>query len=144
MTLNNEFYAYLAGFIDADGCFQLIKHKNGRVKRGFGWQPLLMIGQAHKPFLLWLHKKIGFGNFVDRNPNYQLWFSSGHLRKLLPHILPYLRRKKKEAELLMEALALIADFGPSHTAIHDDELEVLFHKIRSYHRKFRRPPRKWK
>ena len=142
--LNNEFYAYLAGFLDGEGCFQLAKHKNPRVRRGFGWMPQLSIGQTNKPYMLWLHKKIGYGCFVDRNPNYHLIFTSGHLRKLLPHILPYLKRKKEEAELLTIALRLIADRGSRREAIHDDELEVLFHKIRSYHRKFRRPPRKWK
>lgn len=104
IDMNSDlFYPYLAGFIDGDGCFQLTKHKNPKVKRGFSWEPLLSIGQCSKPFLELLKEQIGFGIIVDQHPKYQLQFTSGHLRKLIPKIIPYLRRKCDQAEVLSQA-----------------------------------------
>jgi len=127
--MDEQFYAYLAGFIDADGCFQIHKHKNKKCKRGFHWQPVISIAQADRDFLEWLKEKIGFGMIIDQYPNFRLDFSSGHIRKLLPNILPYLRKKKTQALLITKALELLKHTGSGHHYDADERLEELWREL---------------
>jgi len=103
-----EFYAYLAGIFDGEGCFLLHKHKNKKLKIGYSWQISATITQNNPEFLKWIIKKVGYGQYV-RGKNSRasfINFSSNHLRDLVPHVMPYLRIKKPQAELLLEALQI--------------------------------------
>lgn len=129
--VNEQFYAYLAGFLDGDGCFGLIKHKNPRVKRGFSWYPHLSIGQISKEYLEWLKDKIG-GFIINQHPMYILVLTSGYIRPILPKVLPYLRRKKEEAELLSEAVYLLKHTGrgTGHYGESDPRLEQIYKELK--------------
>lgn len=141
MKHTEEFYAYLAGFLDADGCLQLVKHKNPKAKKGFHWQTLMSISQCDKDFIETLRKEIGFGMIIsqDRGKGYRLDFTGGHIGKLLPHLLPYLRRKLEQAKMLLEAIQLLKHNRP--TSKNDSKIERLYQQIRNSHRFG--PPRKW-
>lgn len=128
---DQQFYAYLAGFLDGEGCFSLVKHKNAQVKRGFHWQPLLSVGQMGKELLKWIRDKIGGGTIsAGQPPMYILVLTSGPIRRILPKILPYLRNKKEEAELLWEAVSLVRHRGPRHHYDADERLEEIYKSLK--------------
>lgn len=156
-SLSETFFAYLAGLIDGDGCFQFVKHKNLRNKRGYTWDTLLSIGQGNREFLESLRREIGFGMINEcgrrrtygmminqgHRCSYRLQFTSGYVRQLLPRILPFLRRKRKEALLLKEALSLLGHKGMKHHYDTDERLEQIFKEVRSLHRQRSHTLRKW-
>lgn len=95
--------AYIAGLLDGEGCFSIHVHKNGRL-RG-----CLMVGNADKEIIQWLRDSFG-GAFAEINPSqpnrkksYQwtLWKHST-IKEFLLRIIPYLRVKKRQAEILYQ------------------------------------------
>ena len=117
--MNNVFYAYLAGLIDGEGCFLLFKHSNKKLKKGYHWQSTLTITQNNREFLESIINELGCGYISTMTKKdtfgrrviygYFMSLSGNHLREILPIIIPYLRRKRKQAELLLEALTLISN-----------------------------------
>ena len=102
--------AWIAGFVDGEGCFTLLKHTNKGTVR---WYPRIMITQAHRGILeeiaeiLDVPPKI-YGQERGRNKTvYNLHIQSP---RLLEHVcgalIPYLRLKKDQAKFLLQALSV--------------------------------------
>ncbi|GAG24210.1 unnamed protein product, partial [marine sediment metagenome] len=94
-----EFFAYLAGVTDSDGCIMLLKHKDSGCKRGFSWYPRITIANTDRKILEFIEKEIGghisrgtknYGNFKSKKIIYQLIFSSNLLRNILDGIIEFL------------------------------------------------------
>ncbi len=106
MNGRQEFsWEWLAGFIDGEGCFimQATNYKDGKESGGF--TPVLSICQKDLALLEYIRDSIGMGfippSTIKRGYPY-LYFTSGKLRKLLQLILPHLRLKRRQAEILLE------------------------------------------
>jgi len=96
-------YSYLAGLIDGEGCFLVHTHANKKSKLGYSWQVSLTITQADYPFLQSIRETLGYGQVVFSRAHF-INFSANHCRELIPKILPFLKIKKDQAELVLEAL----------------------------------------
>ena len=102
--------AYIAGFLDADGCLVLqVKQRKekdtGRKKIHF--HPIIGFANNRIKVLQYIQRKCGgFGSIKSKNiladRSFDLKFSSSVIRWLLPQIIPYLILKRNQAELLKE------------------------------------------
>lgn len=89
--------AYLAGFIDGEGCFST--HDNGR-----GYLALdLRVVNTNLQVLEWIKKTFGgsIQNKPPQNPNWKrayFWMlTQKGLRVLIPQLLPHLKVKREQA-----------------------------------------------
>jgi hypothetical protein len=100
-SLSTDEAAYLAGFLDADGCInaQLIHKHDYRLK--FEIRITVTFYQKTKRhwFILGLHKKIGLGVVAKRKDGISTYTITGSssVKSLLEVIYPYLTIKKKQA-----------------------------------------------
>jgi len=108
MTLRTQDKSYLAGFIDADGSIYVRLKPNTTYRYQFQIAPSVVIYQhsSERKFLLGLRKLMNVGYLRDRNDGItELTIGDRpSIRKLIKWILPYLKRKKLQAELMLEIL----------------------------------------
>jgi preprotein translocase subunit Sss1 len=98
--------AYIAGFLDGDGCLmaQLVRHKDYL----YGYQIRLSLVFYQKlqniGHLVWLKKYFQNGYIRDRKDGMAEYAIVGvkPVAEILKKIKPYLRLKKKQAELLLK------------------------------------------
>jgi hypothetical protein len=109
--LTNTEAAYIAGFLDADGCFvlQVKQRKNNSNRYPIHFHPVMTFANNRIKVLYWIQRKCGgFGNLSEKGKSkkqdrsYTLLFSSSVIRWILPQIIPFLILKRKQAELLLE------------------------------------------
>lgn len=103
-----EDYAYLAGLIDAEGCFRIQHWKDKRKGRGKNFVITLEIGNTKFPIFPWLIQRFG-GSVIYRKPSKKqfnpmiIWsLRSKSLFIFLERIYPFLRIKKERCRKLME------------------------------------------
>lgn len=96
--LTEEDKIYLAGLIDGEGSIELMKPNRHYVAR-------VRIVMLYNDVLLELYNKIGIGRLrvIGQNGKKFLHWEADckQATKLLELVLPYLRLKKKEAELIL-------------------------------------------
>lgn len=105
IKLTSEEIAYIAGFLDGDGCLlaQLIRRKDYR----YGYQIRLSIYFYQKTkrhwFLLWLKKKLRYGTLRKRNDGMSEYCIVGAepVKKILNLICDKLRMKHKLCKLIL-------------------------------------------
>ena len=96
LNLSETEKAYIAGLIDGEGTVGVHKGK------GICLAPRVQISNTQIPLLTWLLEKIGTG-YVHRT-EYETTFYD--VKPLLKAALPYLRIKKRQAELVIEFVDL--------------------------------------
>ncbi|KKQ92892.1 MAG: Homing endonuclease [candidate division CPR2 bacterium GW2011_GWC1_39_9] len=104
--MQKELLSYIAGFLDGDGCImaQLVHRKDYR----YGYQIRLSIVFYQKEqkieFLEWLKTKLKYGYIRNRNDGMAEYTIVGpqYVQEILIKLLPYLRLKRKLAELVLE------------------------------------------
>ena len=101
--------AYAAGLMDAEGCFSIYKPKSSG--KTTSYQARIVLSSIELSLIKWLVETFG-GFYTTHRPNkgrvwYQ-WNINSHkaAAKFLSGILPYLRIKKSEAEVLEEFVSL--------------------------------------
>ena len=117
-------WAYLAGILDADGCFMISKHsRNGERNRKWSiveswcptYMPSIKISMIEKEAIDLVTHEMGYGHYnlngtrKDRpnsKPIYH-WYLRGrkNISPFLKEVIPYLRVKKKRAEFLLDFCA---------------------------------------
>lgn len=98
--------AYLAGFIDGEGCICFLK----RVwENGERYTPTITIVNTNKEIMDWLSNKIPYFNLYVRagSKNHKDMYTvetrkQMAIKYILQTILPHLKVKKKQAELMLE------------------------------------------
>ena len=98
-------WAYLAGFIDGEGCIST-HPGNGRDLKRKRWRPIFSVQQADQVSLLEIYQRFQVGHFtlkkaksgiqgrwVVNRPNEFQWLIEG--------VLPYLSLKKRQAEVAL-------------------------------------------
>ncbi len=104
--MQKELLSYIAGFLDGDGCVmaQLVHRKDYRL----GYQIRLSIvfyqKEQNVQFLEWLKTKLVYGYIRRRNDGMAEYTIVGadYTAKILKKLLPYLRLKRKLAEIVLE------------------------------------------
>ena len=106
--MNTYIRAYLAGLIDADGSIMLQLKPRTRSKFGVRVKTVLAIYQDSKmkKEMEWLHNELGVGYLYERNDHITEIRVEGHqrVREILTKLLPHLRFKKPQAELIISAI----------------------------------------
>ena len=106
MMNNNVELAYLAGLVDGEGCIHINKWRN-LLKNGHQYALLVQIKMCDGRLLKELHRKYG-GNLrlLKRsleNPNHSdilVWrLGNRNAQAFLERLLPYLRLKRRQAEI---------------------------------------------
>jgi hypothetical protein len=104
-------FAYLAGYIDGDGCFYI-----DTVKAKTGFYPVvhrtvLKFASVDESIMKWLQEFLGIHYWekvvskkrkhLNRRTVYEANVTGECLDKLLPSLLPYLRIKKHHCEIML-------------------------------------------
>ena len=149
--------AYIAGFLDADGCIIIDRQKrtnrNGKPHGNYPYYyvPRICIANRHIGVLNFINESWGNSgsltkrNLNAKNPNWsdawQLRFSSKPSYKYLKEVLPYLRMKQRQAELVIEMGALKAGtikVGPQYSTkdyeSKSERYDEIYHTIKSMNR----------
>lgn len=99
--------AYIAGLIDAEGCFRIKHWQPKRQGRNESWVISLEIGNTKFPIFPWLIERFG-GSTIYRKPTTQrhnamiIWsLSSDALYQFSKNVFPFLRVKKERCEKLI-------------------------------------------
>jgi uncharacterized membrane protein YukC len=104
--------AYIAGFLDGEASFLItIEHKKDCIKPVFRHE--IVVANTNREIMEWLQNKIG-GKLRRNKPKrkthkiaYTLVWRGYICKALLPLIIPYLRVKKKHAEIMLESLRFL-------------------------------------
>ena len=110
MELSEVQWGYVAGYIDADGCITLVQRKERNCK---GLRGVVQVAGTVKESIRWFHKVFG-GSFCVIRPQkqhyrkrYQWSFTSPKgIEYLLKGIVPLLKVKKQQADLLLKWLSI--------------------------------------
>ncbi len=124
--MSNEEKAYIAGFLDGDGCImaQLVRHKDYI----YGFQIRVSIvfyqKQSHQEILSWLKSKLDYGYIRLRNDGMAEYTIVGpkEAREVLKLLVPYLRLKKVLAK---QVIKLIDEMPSKMTVAELLRLSVL-------------------
>lgn len=89
MNISNLNKAYIAGFIDGEGCISITKRKDKEYKNGYSFYSNIRITNTNLEILEWIK------NILD---------CGGHLKACIiaKELLPFLIVKKKQAEILLD------------------------------------------
>lgn len=104
--------AYLAGIIDGEGYVGIMKMRKGNkskwcYKNDYAYVPVIKIAMIDKELITWLKESYG-GNFETRKarPNAResyCWTArKSKVNDILQKVYPYLRVKKKHAEIIFK------------------------------------------
>jgi hypothetical protein len=106
--LSSDDKCYMAGFLDGEGTFtlEIVPNKSNTVTL----RPRVLGCNTNKEVIEWLKEATGIGKvyYTDgsppRNSGYYFWtvYKREEIRDFLKEILPYLKVKKRQAELLYE------------------------------------------
>jgi hypothetical protein len=125
---------YIAGIIDGEGTVTIIV-----IRRKRSYLSTIYVDNTDLSLLKKIRELCGFGSLYRHSSRkqetkqrrlYRLKFSSTHLRILLPQITPYLIRKRRQAEILMEVLNYVKLGNNQHTQRPIEKLEALVNEIR--------------
>lgn len=102
-----ENLAYIAGFIDGEGCLHIGKRKSGGIHKTNGYFIKITISNTNLSILEWI--KSIYGGHIQKikkggkcKDGYQLHFNTQCAINLLDDIQPYLRIKIEQANILRE------------------------------------------
>ncbi len=101
-------FAYIAGFLDGDGSIMLQLHRQDRGKEIFRIKTVICFYQdsRYHEFIKWIQQQFNCGYVYVRNDHISELRIEGFQRvfEVLQKLNPYLRLKKKQAELLLDLI----------------------------------------
>ena len=100
-----EDVTYAAGFFDGEGCILLYKTANHKTSTRYQFS--VQVASVDKPSADWFQSK--FGGYIsirkDPRPNHRVLYTwslmASGARDFLAQLLPYLKLKKEQAELIL-------------------------------------------
>ena len=119
-SMKQENRAYIAGFLEGDGCIMLqLVYRHDYV---LGYQIRASIvfyqKQQYRWFLSWLQDQFGgIGYIRNRNDGMSEYtiVGIGDVKKVLTLLLPYLRMKKPQAQLALKVISQMPGSGRKMT-----------------------------
>ena len=121
MTLNTITpleLAYLAGFLDGDGCInaQLVRRKDYALKFQIRVSITLFQKTTRHWILVQIEKQLGFGTLRKRPDGMSEYAVVGasSVKHLLTALSPYLRLKHKQAQLVLEIIDTLSKTQDPH------------------------------
>jgi len=120
--------AYLAGLIDGDGCLFMSFSPHTGGGKTLTVIPMLKINLNEREAWLLEELRVKYGGYLTRHKGVKAmeWGSENRrvLKSLLRKLLPYLRLKKKQAELMIRVLEIMEKAEPSKPRAREDILEI--------------------
>lgn len=108
---NKENLAYIAGFLDGDGSLMLQVKKRSDTSRGWRMMATICFYQdsRHSQPLYWVKKQLKIGYISRRNDGITEYRINGFERvsDILKKLLPYIKFKKNQAKIVLEAVNLM-------------------------------------
>lgn len=106
--MSNEEKAYIAGFLDGDGCImaQLVRRKDYVYGYQIRTSVVFYQKSIHQEILSWLKTKFNYGYIRQRNDGMTEYTIVGlkEVQQVLTILYPYLRLKKKLAKMVMRLI----------------------------------------
>jgi hypothetical protein len=135
-ALRIEEAAYIAAFIDGEGTISIRKYKRKAMAGGVRYVPVVEMNNSDVGVMQYLRSVIGPNRYhvhsKQRQENhkkmYQLRLPSNVQRWLLEEILPYLRIKRRQAEIVMQLLDLLRQKKYGEDANLEDR-EKLYQEV---------------
>lgn len=131
--LKKEELAYIAGFLDGDGCIMLQLVYRHDYVLGYQIRASIVFYQKtqYKDFLIWLKSKFDCGYVRDRNDGMSEYtiVGSEQVASILKTLLPYLKLKEKQAKLALEVISKMPGSGRKMDADSLYKLSLLVDKF---------------
>ena len=113
--MTKEELAYMAGFLDGDGCIMLQLIFRHDYRLGYQIRASIVFYQKtkYRNFLEWLKKRLDYGYIRNRNDDMSEYTIVGAspVNEILKLLYPYLRLKKQHAEVAMSVLDQMPESG---------------------------------
>lgn len=133
--------AYLAGFFDGEGCISISKHHKARNNtHGHCYGISISVSNTFKSVMIWLAQVTKSQCYIrqlrtkERKHRKIIWewrcFANG-ARLFLENLLPYLKVKRKQAELVLEFLQYKGKQGRRVSNIEFQRRTNLYNKIKA-------------
>ena len=138
---NKEILAYIAGFVDGDGCIGFSQRSNKN-----RYYPYLRIANTDMRILKFIKKFFGFGSIQIANTTYRsspnckvcYYYQTTNQKatKIITAIEPYLLLKKKQANLVIKFQSKVKNYGywNKNSKLFDWQ-EGYYKKIRKLNKK---------
>ena len=105
--------AYIAGFLDGDGSLMLQIKKRSDTSKGVRVMATICFYQdtRHEETLFWIRKVLGIGYISKRNDGMTELRINGfaQVARVISELLPYIRFKKIQAKVLLEACTTLQE-----------------------------------
>ena len=119
VLMTKEELAYIAGFLDGDGCIMLQLIYRHDYKLGYQIRASIVFYQKtqYKDFLFWLKDKLITGYIRDRNDGMSEYTIVGvePVNEIIDLVYPYLRLKRKQAEVSKLVISKMPETGREMT-----------------------------
>jgi hypothetical protein len=138
--------AYLAGLIDGEGCIHATTTNRAPHRKTRGLQLLLEVWNTNEEIIDYLHGQFGGyrgtqDRFAQQKPLHVWRVSIGGVREILPQLMPYLRIKRRQAEVAMDLanLPVGKPFQPVSAELQAQR-EDLVAQIKAFNKRGREVP----
>ena len=112
-TIPREDISYIAGFFDGDGSVRLQLQPRDSSRLGFRVRTIISFAQktGHDDGLFWIKEKLGIGYIYNRNDSMTELKIEGFesVESILTVLKPFVHFKKKQVDLVLEALKLMKE-----------------------------------
>ncbi|MBI2600068.1 LAGLIDADG family homing endonuclease [Candidatus Daviesbacteria bacterium] len=129
--ISAENLAYIAGFLDGDGSIMLQLHRRNSGKEVFRVKTVICFYQdsKHLKEIKWIQKTLDCGYVYTRNDHICELRVEGFTKvlEILQLLKPYLRFKKKQANLMLNVIPKL-----QQKLINKQEIVIWIEKMRSY------------
>src|SRR5205085_11718014 len=109
--MDNSTKAYIAGFLDGDGSIMLQIKPRADVRYGFRLQATICFYQdsTHENELRWMRDQLNIGYVSRRRDGISELRINGYIavKKVLSEIREYIRFKRQQAELMLDAIEVL-------------------------------------
>ena len=131
--------AYAAGIVDGEGCISIVALRTGVRAHGVDYSLLFVVRMIDPSAVFFLKEMFGGGLSVQKNkpprrPIYNWGLSTKPASRALKLLLPYLRVKKKQAELAIEFANYPQQIHPISKAEFDRRTR-LFQQLRQLNKR---------
>lgn len=143
MMVSKTNAAYIAGIADGEGYIGISKQHDGQGFRGFRYRGRIQIEMTDRHLLRWIQKTLDLGVLKKRpirnikwKQEYALVISEKAIIPALKIILPFLRLKRKQAEILLRFRLKTHRPGvKGHTLRTRKFQDSSYHRIRELNRR---------